>query len=119
MLDRYGDLSGQLRERAKEKMQQLQTEIETLQRDLTDWRDPFDDLVRELEARRESLKRAKQVLANGAAAGQKTEALSAVMDHIVCHFRHEGTKSFLDKVEIVPASGDSVCFTVGSKPAPN
>jgi DNA invertase Pin-like site-specific DNA recombinase len=125
MLDGYADLTGGIRERAKAKMEDLQREVDLLRRDLVDWRQPYEEIERELAARKSALDRATEVLSNGAAGRQKTEALSAVVDQVVCHFRHTPGKgkyhgkSHLDKVEIVPVSGDSVCFTDGITPAPS
>lgn len=124
MLDSFADLSGGLRERGKAKMEGLQREIDLLRDDLTDWRQPYEEIERELAARKVAFDRAAEVLSNGAAGRKKTEVLATLVDQIICHFRHTGGngknngKSILEKVEIVPVSGDSVCFTDGNKLGP-
>jgi hypothetical protein len=42
---------------------------------------------------------------------RRAQALSKVIDRIVCHFRYQGIKSILDALENHPVSGE--CFTVG------
>ncbi|MEX2113792.1 MAG: recombinase family protein, partial [Pirellulales bacterium] len=125
-LDSFADLSGRLRDRAKAKMEDLQGTIDRLQAQLDDLRVPWTDLAKEMTARRRALKQAEQTLSNGATGRQKTEVLSGIVDRIVCHFRHTKTKqqanngkSYLDRVEIEPVSGASVCFTDGKAPAPD
>lgn len=124
MMEDYRGLSTRLRERANGKMEEAQAEIEALKAQLVDLRQPWGDLKRELSARQATLKQATAILGNGAAGRQKTEALAGVISQIVCRFRHTRTggpgqnngKSYLDSIEIVPISGQSVCFTSGSKP---
>lgn len=86
-----------------------------------DLREPWHNLLTDIEARKEAIDKAKHVLGNGVAFRQKTEALSAVVEKIVCHFRHtQGKenhgKSHLDRVEIYSVAGDKVCFPNGITP---
>lgn len=124
MLDDYRDLTGGLRDRAKEKMANLQAEISRLRRELIDWREPFDEMVKELAARQSALQQAKKVITNGAVGREKTEVLLSVIEKITCFFTHSkkkvgqknNGKSYLDKVEILSVSGDLVSFTDGIRP---
>ena len=119
LLDGYVDLTGGLRDRARVKMEALQTEIEQLRLKLTDLRRPLEDSRKELEAREAALQRAKKALSTDIIGRKKAESLASVVDRVVLHFEHGKTvinngKSNLTKVEIVPVSGDVVqCFTNG------
>lgn len=125
MLEDFRTLSPKLRDRANTKMEALDEEIKQLKRDTADLRVPWFNLKADVEARKQAIDKANQVLGNGAAHRQKTEALSAVVDKIVCHFHHTQTKanenhgkSYLDRVEIHSVAGDKVCFTNGNAPVP-
>jgi hypothetical protein len=117
MLDEFRGLDERLKARANAKMAGLQEEIEVLRQRLFDLRIPWESMRGELVARRDALERATEAVAQDGAYRQKTEALKGAISQIVCHFRHTKTKtrqnngkSYLDSVEIVPASGNSVFF---------
>jgi len=123
MLEGYADLKGKLRDRVRGQMEALQDEISSLQQQCEDLREPWGDLVSRLQEAKQSYAQAKAVLGNGAAGRQKAEALSRIVDRIVCHFRHTQTKaqdnhgkSILEKLEIEPTEGEKVCFTSGNLP---
>ena len=130
MLDDYRGLSPTLRERLNAKMEALQAEIIALKLRLSDLRTPWNNLIDELTGRRKAVDHAVKTLGKEKNGRQKTEALRGVVKEIRCTFKHairkETTKSgkpnmgksYLETVEIVPVSGDSVSFTVGIMPAP-
>jgi DNA invertase Pin-like site-specific DNA recombinase len=121
----FGTLSPKLKARANKAMESMQDEIEAMQRDLIDLRQPWHNLKENVVQRQAHLERAQAVLCNGAAGRQKTEALGTVVDRIVCHFKHTATKaqqhngkSILERVEINAISGEKACFSNGNMPAP-
>jgi C4-dicarboxylate-specific signal transduction histidine kinase len=123
MLDSFLTLSPALRERANEKMEAIQAEINARKLELIDLGKLWGNLHEELIARKAAISKAAKSLAKDGAGRRKTEALSEVIDKIVCWFRYtdkEGKptkkKSRLDKVEIVSVSGDT--FRVISSPGP-
>jgi DNA invertase Pin-like site-specific DNA recombinase len=116
-LDQFRGLDERLKARANAKMAALQEEIQDSRQRLLDLRIPWESLRGELAARRDALERASEAIAHEGAYRQKSETLKGVISKIVCHFRHTKTnaqknngKSYLDSVEIVPASGNSVFF---------
>jgi signal transduction histidine kinase len=119
MLEQSLGLTGKAKQRAADQMNELGAEIEQLANQLFDLREPWGDLQADLKSRREAFKSAVKALSGGAGGRQKTEALTGVIDRIVCRFRHTGQKSFLDSVEITPIAGDSERFTDGISQGPN
>ena len=123
MLDDFRALAPVLRDRANAKMESAQREIDSLKRELRDFRAEHDESRKELTARWGAFKKAKETLLNGGAGRQKTAILGDVVDRIECHFRHSSTeaglnngKSSLDKAVIYPATGETfTCFTNGIK----
>jgi hypothetical protein len=115
MLEELPALTGRTHKQAVEAANALGSEIEQLENQLTDLREPWGDLQADLRARRDAFQQAIKALTGGAAGRQKTEALAGVIDRIVCHFRHAGKKSYLESVEITPIAGE--CFTDGITPA--
>lgn len=117
MIEDFRTLSPRLRERANEKMEAVQAEIDGLKSQLNDLREPWRNLQGELASRLRQVKDATHVLSNGSTGRQKTEALSTVVSRIICGFRHSAKKSYLDSVNIETVSGDVVrVVTDGSKP---
>jgi len=116
MLEDFRLLSPQLRERANEKMEALDAEIKQLRAGILDLRLPWQNLTADIAARSEALARATRALGNGSAGRAKTDALTAVVAKIVCHFSPDGRRSILDRVEIYAVSGDSTSLTFGSAP---
>jgi DNA invertase Pin-like site-specific DNA recombinase len=112
MLDQYADLTGELRERMRGKMEALQTEITRRKVQLIDWRMPWANLREDLTARKAALAQAQKML-KGSDARRKGEALRHVIDRIDCHFSPE--TGSLDRLEIVSVSGETVSrFTDGN-----
>lgn len=117
MLAGYADLTGSLRERGRQKMEALESEVARLRSQLADLRQPWEGLRAEVAARKKAYEQARNVLGNGAAGRQKAEALGRVVDRIVCRFRHSDGKSTLETVEIQPVEGEPVTrVTNGNKP---
>ena len=112
MLAAYIDLPGNLKARARQSMEALQTEVDQLRSNLQDLSVPFRDLEAELVARRDTLDRAIAEMRRDRSGRQKAEALAGVVDKIVCFFRHTepkvksryAGKSYLNAVEITPVA---------------
>ncbi|HEY3969432.1 MAG TPA: recombinase family protein [Planctomycetaceae bacterium] len=124
MLDDFRGLPEKLRQRAVARMEPLQAELDSLESQLVDWRQPHDNLRAELAARQTSLKTAVATIGRQGGDRVKSEALRGVVDRIVCRFRHVKTKatlnngkSILTSVEIYPISADKDCFRIEGSPA--
>jgi DNA invertase Pin-like site-specific DNA recombinase len=123
MLDDFRGLPEKLRQRAVARMEPLQAELDDLESQLVDWRQPYENLRAELAARQAALKTAVATVGREGADRVKSEALRGVVDRIVCHFRHTRTakttnngKSILTRVEIYPISADRECFRIEGSP---
>jgi len=128
MLEDYRGLSPTLRERLNAKMEALQAEIVALKLRLADLRTPWANLIAELTAREKAVNEAVKALGKEKNGRQKTAALEGVIKEIRCTFRHairkptgkngkvNNGKSYLETVDIVSVSGDSVSFTDGIMP---
>jgi hypothetical protein len=137
MLEDYRALPPTLRERTHAMMEAMQAEIDALRGQLTDLREPWGNLKQQLTDRKKAYDHAAKMLGKDGVGRQKTDALQGVIKQVVCWFRHtapEGLrrkgvtgrdnngKSYLDRVEIVPISGDKwafTSFTRGSRPGPD
>ncbi len=125
LLDQYATLPEKLRQRAIDRMEPVQAELDDLKGRLIDWRGPYQRLRAELDARREGLAKARATIGKAGAERQKADALRGVVDKIVCHFRYEQkkgsnyAKSYLDRVEFVAVSGESLSFSAEASPAPS
>lgn len=122
MLLDFRTLSPKLRERANKTMEAKQAEIDALRRDVADLRVPWSAMQSEVAARKTAFDHASKVLANGADGRRKAEALASVIDRVTLHYRHteaakNNGRSYLDRVEIQPISGDSICYTDGIRQA--
>ncbi|MGQ0633429.1 MAG: recombinase family protein [Planctomycetaceae bacterium] len=123
-LDAFTSLPDRLRQAAVKRMEPLQTEIDALESELVDWREPYRNLQAELTARKASLEQASATIGRDGAGRVKAETLRGVVDRIVCHFRHTSTKasanngkSILNRVEIYPISAESACYSIEGSPA--
>ncbi len=119
MLDEFRGLTPKLKRRLNERMEAVQAEIDALRKQLVDLREPWGSLREQLVVRRAALDRAAKVLGKEKAGREKAEALRGVISQVVCHFRHTSTKeakhngkSYLDRVEIIPISGENRSFPV-------
>ncbi|NQT11722.1 MAG: recombinase family protein [Planctomycetes bacterium] len=113
-LDGFKGLSDRLKKRANARMEARQDEVDALTRQLSDLRVSFGDMQAELKTRKAAYRHALKTIKQDQAYRQKAEALRAVIDKIVLHFRYTGRdgkptkkKSFLDRVEIIPVSGET------------
>ena len=130
LLDEYVGLPATVKERMNKRMEALQKEIDRLKEQLRDLRTPWANLREELVARQKAVSNAVKVLGKETNGRQKTEALRGVIKEIRCTFKHairketgkngkpNMGKSYLETVEIVPISGETVSFTVGIMPGP-
>lgn len=136
MLDEFRGLSPKMKQRLNQKMEALQGEIDALHKQLTDLREPWGNLQQDLIDRQAAYDRAVKILSKEGAGRQKAEALRAVISQVVCWFRHtveksrkrptktgkdHNGKSFLDRVQIVPITGEKRDFTIvinGNTPGP-
>ena len=110
MLDDFRTLSPKLRDRINNKMEALQEEIDNLKGQLHDLRQPSANLKKELAAREKSMEKAIKTLSKDVSGRQKTEALKGVIDRIICYFRHDKHKSYLERVDIIPVDRKTVVF---------
>lgn len=124
LIDGYATLPDRLRQRAIARMEPLQADVDDLRAQLTDWRTPYVNLREQLAQRREAMDHAKRTISRDGAGRAKSDALRGVIDRIVCFYRHTKTakqanngKSYLERVEIYPVSGDAISFSAGGKPA--
>ncbi len=135
-LEDYRALPPTLRERTHATMEAMQAEIDALRGRLADLREPWGNLKQQLTDRQKAYDHAAKMLGKEGVGRQKTEALQGVIEQAVCWFRHtapEGLrrkgvtgrdnngKSYLERVEIVPVSGEKrafTSFTRGSRPVP-
>ncbi len=133
LLDEYAGLPAKVKERLNKKMEALQDEVDQLRKQLVDLREPWGNLREQLVARQEAFNKAVKVLGKEKAGREKAEALRAVISQVVCYFRHtvptgerrngaagreNHGKSYLERVEIVPISGEKRAFTEGIAPGP-
>jgi nitrogen fixation/metabolism regulation signal transduction histidine kinase len=106
-------------------LEAIQTEIDDLKERLIDLKHPFELAKSELRARETALKTARKALATGIDGRRKAEAVSSVIESIVCHFDHKSGlktngRSKLVKLEFQPVSGDALnIVTKGSKLGPS
>jgi chaperonin cofactor prefoldin len=100
LLDGFAGLSPKLKDRANQRGEALQKEIDTLQRNLQDLRIPWERLRTELAARQEALELATATLNQEGHFRQKAEALKTVIGRIVCHFGRKGKRCFLKSIDI-------------------
>ncbi|NQU22677.1 MAG: recombinase family protein [Candidatus Nealsonbacteria bacterium] len=114
MLDDYRTLPARMKKRANVRMEALQDELDALTSQLSDLRGPYGNIKAELKARKAAYSHALKTVREDQSYRQRAEALRAVIDRIVLHYRYtrrdgEPTKkkSFLDKVEIIPVSGET------------
>jgi hypothetical protein len=102
----------------------VQVEIDGLRARLTDLREPWQAILEESRDRMKAFTFASATLAQDGAYRQKSEALSRVVERIVCYFRYTdksgkptAKKSFLDYVKFIPAD-PSGYLPVEIKPGP-
>lgn len=126
-LDQFAKLPERIQQRAVARMQPLQDEIDDLKRQVNDWRRPYENLRSSLTTRLDALGSARRAISRDGAGRAKADAVRAVIDRVVCYFRHSkggpgnNGKSYLDRVEIFPNAGDvaSQCFSAGNSPGPS
>jgi len=119
MVEDFRGLSDRLKERANQKMEAAEAELDRLRQQLVDLRQPWGNLKEDLASRLRQVNEAMHVLGNGSTGRQKTEAAASVISRIVCGFRHSAKKSYLDSVDIETVSGDVVrVVTNGNEPGP-
>lgn len=116
MLTGFTGLSPRMKERANQRMEALDAEISNLRGKLVDLQTPLSDFEEELKARRAAIEEAQETFLRDASGRQKAEALSQVVDKIVCRFRYTEKKSFLETVEIRPVSAESLIVTLEAQP---
>jgi DNA invertase Pin-like site-specific DNA recombinase len=115
MLAGFFRLAPALQHRANERMEALHAEIARLRSTVEDLRTPWEAVSAECYRRAEAMAYAASL--DDQDGPKRAEALSKVIDRIVCHFRYVGTKSILDALEVYPVVGE--CFTVGASSAPS
>ena len=115
MLAGFARLSPALQDRANKRMESLQADIDRLRSEVQDLRAPWEAVSSECHERAKALAYAASL--DDEDGPRRAQALSKVVDKIVCHFRYQGVKSILDALEIYPVAG--ACFTVGASPAPS
>ncbi|MBN2022971.1 MAG: hypothetical protein JW809_09265 [Pirellulales bacterium] len=108
LLDGFSGLSPKLKERANQRGEAIQKEIDRLQRDLVDLRVPREWLQTNLKARQEALERATAILNQESRFRQKAEALKTVVDRIVCHFSRSGKRCTLKSIDIHAAEDGAI-----------
>lgn len=114
MLAGFFKLSPALQDRANERMEALQAEIDALREQIEDLSTPWQDACKNARKRIEAVRFASSL--SDETGPRKAEALRSVIDKIICHYRYTEKKSFIETIEIVPVSGDSVCFTEETSP---
>lgn len=107
MLDDYRGLPDSMRERANQRMKLVSDEVSRLTRQAKDLRVPLANLEEQIRERGTAIDKALAAVRKDSEGRRKTEALSGVIDRIVCHFRYTDKKSFLERVEIIAADGSS------------
>jgi len=113
-------LPNAVQDRVSKKMEALQAEIDRLKTEVADLRTPWEALSAEVRQRYEALAYAGSL--DDVEGPRRAQALSRVVDKIVCHFRYNGAKSHLDALEIHPVGGECFtelrpdCFRVGNMP---
>ena len=112
MLAGFFRLAPALQQRANQRMETLNAEIAQLRSTVEDLRTPWEAVSAECHKRAEAMAYAASL--DDQEGPRRAEALSRVVDRIVCHFRYQGAKSILDALEIYPVVGE--CFTVGASP---
>ena len=128
MLGGFCRLSPALQDRANQKMETLQSEIDDLKAEIEDLTAPWRDIGQEVYQRAQTMHYAASLVEEDGCYREKAEALHGVVDRIVCHYRDQGKKSIIDCVEIYPCDGGPVyfkvdntlqkaCFTDGMTPA--
>ena len=111
MLEQYGELEGEFRERIKAKMEVLQAEIDQLAKQLFDLREPWGDLQADLKARREAF----EASGKGAYRAEQPDAKKrkpyrAWLIGSFVTFAILAKRATLNRSEITPIAGDSACF---------
>jgi DNA invertase Pin-like site-specific DNA recombinase len=96
---------------ANKHMEKLSSELESLKSQREPMADRLDAVYNEIVKVKARLTAARKSLA-GDEGRRKAEAVAQVIDRIICHFRHQAGRgrqasSVLEKVEIVPAKGDT------------
>jgi hypothetical protein len=110
MLAGFFKLSPALQQRANERAEALQAEIDSLREQVEDLTAPWLEVSHEAHKRSEAMQYAASL--SEQTGPKRAEALRSVIDRIVCHFRYtKGNRSMIDAVEVVPVSGDTLCFT--------
>ncbi len=108
ILDGFVGLTPKMKDRVNKRLEALQTELDALRRDLTDWRGSWEYLHGLLAARQEALQRATAALNQEGHVRQKAEVLKTVVDKIVCHFRRVGKRTTLESIEVIPAEDAAI-----------
>ncbi|MBN2021587.1 MAG: recombinase family protein [Pirellulales bacterium] len=108
LLDGFSGLSPRLKERANQRGEAIQKEIDALKRDLADLRIPWERLQANLKARQEALERATTTLNQEGIFRQKAEVLRTVIDRIVCRFSRSGKRCTLKSIDVYAAKEGAV-----------
>ena len=96
-------------------MLKLEAEMETVQARLVNLSERCTDLLNELQARKQAIEAARKSIHSDTAHRRKSELVRQVIDQVVCHFRETDgrgnqPRSVLDRVEIIPVTGDQTTF---------
>lgn len=123
ILDGFFKLTPALQQVANERAEALKADIDAMRSEIEDLTTPWEEASRDAHRRSEALQYAVSLKEDSGP--RKAEALKAVIDRIVCHYRYTEHKSFIDAVEIYPTAGEKVrlsaadaCFGPGVQPGP-
>lgn len=120
LVEAYADLPGLAKEKAKVKLQALESEMEVLRLKLEPLAPQVQALRQELAALEGRVREARESLAGGNR--QKAAAVGRVVRRLVCRFRHEQAgsqdRSVLVEVRVEPVEGADRAFVVSNPPGP-
>jgi len=108
LLDGFAGLSPKLKDRANQRGETIQNEIDAFKQDLVDLRIPLEQLRIDLIARQEALERTTATLNQEGHFRQKAEALKTVIDRITCRFSRKGKHSCLKSIDLYASEDGAV-----------